>query len=106
MRVDGCTFREIGEKYGVSKQFVSQYLFAVVRESRSKIERYPGRSALAKYMDEHELTVKRLAEMAETSRENLMGFMTGRVNSTKTINKLIKVTGLTYEELMKEELTA
>lgn len=105
MRISGKSYAEIGSKYGTTRQNIEQLLKgAICEKSTSKKDRYPKRKAVAAYLDEHKLTVATLSEMCSVERTSLAQFMTGAISPTKTINKIIKATGLTYEQIMAEEL--
>ena len=100
MRISGKKYIEIGEKYGVSRQAVEQLLKKVICEkSRTKADRYPARKGLSEYMDDNRLTVQHISDASGVSRENLRRFLDGKPCNLKTVDALIKATGLTYEEL-------
>lgn len=104
MRLDGHTFQEIGEKYRVSRQCVEQELKESLRQRGFKTKRYPTRSAVASYLDDRHMSVRAFSIICEVSEPNMKSFLYGRASSRKTINSIIKATGLTYEQIMAEEL--
>ena len=109
-RGNGMTLREIAEKYGVSKQAVAQAcgshnvsFFKKFDEERCV---YPN---LRKWLNENKVSVKEflrrsgLTSSGTISKRYAMYFR-GQVYPTKlVIDKMLAVTGLTYEELFYRE---
>lgn len=101
MRKKGMTYEEIGEVFGISKQAVYQaahpgdgfHAGAVMKVS------YTG---LRKWMLDNRVTFTMLGELC--GRPRLYGSIVGKTEPRKdTIDAILKVTGLTYEECFKEE---
>lgn len=104
MRVDGATYQEISNKFGVTKQCIEQMLRPRDRK-RPKISKQCIYSGLAQYIKDNNLTYSKL--------EKIMG-----VNSVTTVSKKIKgktlftiveierileKTGMTFEECFKKK---
>lgn len=111
-RAQGMTYKQISEKYGVSKQRVQQLVGGDTKHAiccfRGITEKdciYPN---LRKWMNDNKISKAELCRrMYGTShpqcQDRLRVYLKGLTNPTKlNIDRLIKVTGLTYEELFKE----
>jgi transcriptional regulator with XRE-family HTH domain len=57
-------------------------------------------------MEDNKITAYKFAKLIGVTPGNLAPFLHGKTSSIKTINRIIKATGLTYEEIMKEEIEA
>ena len=109
-REKGLTYREIAEKYGVSKQTVAmacaQYSPGHFRPFSSRQVIYPN---LRKWLNENKVGVSEfLRRMGNISTggaySTVRGWFSGRVYPPKqTIDKILAITGLTYEELWEVE---
>lgn len=110
-RKNGLTYREIGEKYGVSHQAV-QYI--CMREGRGSFRHfrpdevvYPN---LRRWLNENQVTKSELARrLTKNSGVNMnkevAQWISGRTHmSQNTIDKFIAVTGMPYEELFAMEV--
>lgn len=109
-RKNGLTYREIGEKYGVSHQAV-QYI--CMKEGRGSFRHlrpdevvYPN---LRRWLNENQVTKAELARrLSQNSGVNMnkevAQWISGRNSpSQKMIDRFIAVTGLSYEELFAME---
>ena len=105
LRESGVTYAEIANKYGISKQRVYQLiggkdekLFKPITTERCV---YGG---LRKWMNDNkvcvsELTRKIYGNYAPNSYERVKERLNGKCQFTKTyIDKILEITGLTYEE--------
>jgi predicted DNA-binding protein YlxM (UPF0122 family) len=109
MRLDGLTFQEIADKYGFTKQYVDQELKIAISEKQrsfTMLEKYPQRKALAEYLDTNKINLINFSKTLDVKYMSLMNFMYGKSKNHSIIWKIIKFTGLTYEQLMKEEYDA
>lgn len=97
MRLDGCTYQEIGERFGLRKQAVHQSLAHPTRRvSCPENIAYPG---LARWMTENGVARRALAERCGMADSNMSSLLLGRTNPTKKyIDSILAVTGLSYEE--------
>ena len=108
-RAQGMTYEQIGKKYGVTRQYVYQLIGGETKSCfRGITEKdciYPN---LRKWMNENkvsktELTRRLFGNGYANNQNYLCKWLTGKgYPIKKTIDKFIKVTGLTYEELFKE----
>lgn len=108
-RAQGMRYEQIGKKYGISRQYVYQLIGG---ETKSRFKTltekdciYPN---LRKWMNENkvsrvELTRRLFGNGYANNQNYLCNWLKGkRYPLKKNIDRLIKVTGLTYEELFKE----
>lgn len=106
---DGCTYREVAEIYGISKQRVYQ-ITGTRQRKRSYNTRFPN---LNRWLKEKDYTTSQLCRLfcgGGSSRGNkakLSKFLLGEIkNPMFTLNgmrKIVKASGMTFEELWKEE---
>jgi len=110
MRENGHTFEAIGRVFGISKQRVQQILRRGVNtESRSMNKNRP--SSVYKNLEtwalEHNCSWSELANRCGVHTELFYrNFVHGRTNNPgkQSIDKLLAITGLTYEQLFQREL--
>lgn len=107
MRLNGCTFTEIGKKFNVSRQRVEQILREKPRKkSQSNAEKciYKG---LAAYISSDGMTLWRLAELIGLSPRSTVAIcnkITGKRKFNITeIKKILELTGLSFEECFCEK---
>ena len=96
----GMTYQKIGEVFGVSKQAVHQIINGGDGLRLSTLMKIPY-VGLRQWMLENRVTV---AELNKRVGINLPITRGGNL-SMKAINKILKVTGLTYEECFNTEVT-
>lgn len=100
MRVDGHTFQEIADAFGVSRQNIQKVLaFAGAGRARTSQCLYPG---IEKWMRENECTAYKLNKMMGLWPDRTTNFymrLNGRVRFTlDEIKVLLEVTGMTFDE--------
>jgi transposase len=101
MRLDGLSYEEIGKKVGLSRQRVHQIICVSETKRTSNLDYviYPG---LKKWMKENSINATALQRMMyQTSntcraKQKLSGEVKFNIHDIK---KIIKVSGLTFEEL-------
>lgn len=107
-REKGLTYQQIAEKHGVSKQCVAQ---VCGKQSPWKF-RYNNTCiylGLRRWMNENKITVSELVRrmghvVHTTNHARIRDICLGRTELRKCeIDKLIEITGMTYEELFREE---
>lgn len=103
MHEKGMAYEEIADVFGVTKQRVWQLMTQPqgdgFRESTVRKIRYVG---LRNWMLEHRINVSELERQCKGSR--LHHCLSGDCEPRKrTIDAILKVTGMTYEECFKEE---
>lgn len=106
MREEGATLQEIGDKFGVSKQRISQI---VQRGMYCKKSRYHHSNAciypnIAHWRKQNRYTMKQFSELSGIKITTLSNLLRGECStSKKIIDQLLSATGLTYEEAFKTE---
>lgn len=104
MRMDGATYQEIGDKFGVTRQCVEQILHIQDRR-RSKISTLCVYSGLSKFIDDKCLLYKQIANMVglksiSAVREKIKGTRPFNINE---IERILEKTGMTFEECFKKK---
>lgn len=105
MRVDGATLQECADKYGITRERVRQIISNPNnshRGARFNPNKYRNRS-LAKAISEKYGTVKKFSQESGLSPSAVNRVLNGGGMSAKTINKVLKYTGLTYEEAFSDD---
>lgn len=96
MRMDGYTLQEIGNKYGITREYVRQILDVGKRKDISQKIVYPG---LKQYLVENKMSVRKLSFLIGTQYQTALNTLHGKSKpGMDVINKILQVTGLTYEE--------
>lgn len=108
MRLDGATFEEIGNKFGVTRQAIMYNFDSVVHRGRDKktdiaISKivYPN---IARYIKDAQITMGKFIEMLgySSSKANVANALYGKRNmSAKMICGIVKTTGMTYKEVVE-----
>ena len=109
-RLSGMTCREVAEKHGVSFQYVQQVCAGLLGSNFQFVTEekciYPN---LRKWMNENSVCVSELIrriglDAAGENHHRYACVLSGRFLPRKDkIDQLIKVTGMTYEELFRME---
>ena len=109
-RKSGMTMQQIAEKYGITKQYVSTITCQIGTGhfQRVTVKRcvYPN---LRAWMNNHRVGVTELAgrvgiSMEANNIETLRNVLRGRTQPKKNlIEKLLSITGMTYEQLFAME---
>jgi plasmid maintenance system antidote protein VapI len=107
LRLNGCSVEEIAQRFGVSKQRISQILprfdrsFQKTRNSDRCI--YP---VIKKYLLDNRLTYRRFAIICGLHPNSLYRNLVGDCDfSKRTIDKILAVTGMTYEQAFSTEVS-
>lgn len=105
MRLDGMTYEEIGNMFGVTGDNVRKSLAEYARQRKGGFACiFPG---IEKWMKEHKYTVSRLGRELNIapSRTWLANKLNGRTKfSMPEIKKILAFTGMTFEEAFGEEV--
>lgn len=105
MRIDGYAYQEIANKMGTSRQSVRDCLHESIsfdsRNTRLSARCvYPN---ILKYMRDHKMNLSSLANAAGLTPRGVSRILEGE-NLTKTsIDKILKATGMTYDEAFWRE---
>ena len=105
MRLEGHTLQEIADQFGVTKQAVSQFLPNGLNKYENCAKRciYP---AISRWMIKNKMSYLSLYESTGINTGTLRVALSGKSSPTKfTIDGILKVTGLTYEEAFSTEET-
>lgn len=104
MRKNGSSLQEIADCFGVTKSLISRlscqsgFRFRSTYKSAKVI--YPS---IAKYLKTNRLSVCSFADLCGVSRRMMYTFLAGKVCASKyTIDQILRVTGMTYEEAFSE----
>lgn len=107
-REAGMTYREIAEKYGVSHQCVAQCCAQTTKGFRPYTESQVAFPYLRKWLNENKVTraefIRRMGKVPySTEITRLSIWFRGDADPSKLqIDRMLAVTGLTYEELFWE----
>lgn len=105
MRLEGHTLQEIADKYGVTKQAVSQLLPHGLNkyENYAKGCIYP---AIARWMIKNRMSYLSFSNKIGINNMTLRNALIGASSPTKVnIDGILRVTGLKYEEAFSSEET-
>lgn len=103
MTLDGYTYQEIADEFGVTKQYISSLFGSKLYNSQlyDKII-YPN---IVKWMKENNFTVHKLSielyprQTANGAQNKLSRVLKGKQKATiDDIDKILKITGMKYEE--------
>lgn len=104
MRLDGCTYQEIANKFGVTKQCIQQNIGVIgaTRDNECRVLRlsknciYDG---LAKFIKENEVNSAVLADVIGVCKASAHQRIVGERNfNISDIYKILNYTGMTFEE--------
>ena len=99
MLLNGATIREASEKYGVSYQRIQQMFPGVSRRGRKYKCIYPN---IGSWINLNCATLHKFAELIGVSHESVHNYLAvERLPNKKLIDKILEVTGMTYEEAFK-----
>lgn len=102
MRLDGCSFREIAEKLGVTKQAVQQAIPSIEKRAIKEIPDcvYPNIYA---WMKKRMVSVKDFSTLCNVAYVTIRRTLSGETTLNKTtIDKILEVTEMTYEEAFRK----
>ena len=105
MRIDGCTFQEIADKMGISKQYVHAELKRCLSRNSDCVLRkkcvYPN---ISKYILGNKLTISSFVSNIGMNYDSALKILKGISKPSQTsIEKILKATGMTYEEAFWRE---
>lgn len=104
MLLDGATYTECASKFGVSRQYLNQ-LFPRMggRSVKRKIEKYKYKN-LAKWIYDNGYSLPTFSVAINIGVSNFNNMMLGHHDpSKKVIDKILDITGMTYEEAFSED---
>jgi len=103
MRLDGYTYERIGERFGISRQRVSQILSGkstrgncgARKQKRLDAYVFPN---IAVWINENNYTASQFSEEASIDKKSFSGYMRGQHEPTlSAIKAIINLTGLPFE---------
>lgn len=104
MRLNGKSFQEIADQFGVSRQRIHQILNgACERAPRRNLDTiiYP---AIKNYMKENRLSFSGISRLCGINLWPIINGLCGKNDISKhIIDAILDVTGMTYEEAFKKE---
>lgn len=106
MRLEGATLQTIGDTFGVSKEYIRQIIPAIEERSwstRSALNRcvYPN---ISQWLVENRCTYAKFSELIGAPDASVSRWMNGIHKLSKpTIDRILKVTGMTYEQAFWQE---
>lgn len=103
MRLDGASFQDCANKYGLSKQRVRQIILDPYGNSAGKRvdPRKYKRHTLAEVIIKKYGTLKNFEERSGIYPTTVQKLLNGGTVSSKTVDAVLKFTGLTYEEAFR-----
>ena len=106
MRLEGATLQSIADRFEVSLEWVRQVIPPIDGKTWSKYGIrsrcvYPG---ICQWLFDNRCTYAKLAELIGAPQASVSRWMNGIYKPNKDIiDKILKVTGLTYEQAFREE---
>ncbi len=95
MRLDGITVQQIADRFGISKQYISQITPSFGRKREHTPIVYPN---IEKHLFDNQITKKDFASICGVAITNMQLILKGKHSpSKKTIDAILKETGMTYE---------
>jgi transcriptional regulator with XRE-family HTH domain len=104
MRLDGYTIQEIADEFGVSRQYVVQIVpFNGRSRKGSSYDKciYPN---IKNWLIKNRIAYRQFADLCDVNVMTLHNGINGNTTMTKTtIDKILKATGMKYEEAFMED---
>jgi hypothetical protein len=103
MILNGASQREVGEKFGVSKQYIQSLIPATAIRMDAAAERcvYPN---IAEWMRENKMGFSGIAKAIEMTPQTVHRDLTGKGEPRKYfIDSMLKLTEMTYEQAFYKE---
>lgn len=105
MRKRGMSYQEIADRFGVSRQAINA-LFqdgkrADQKPKNTHLIKYIG---IKKYLETNRISIGKFSNMCKVDNTTMWRNITGQTDMLKrNIDKILCVTGMTYEEAFKED---
>lgn len=104
MLIDGATYQEVGDEIGISKQAIHQQFSGLLKGRSFSGTRKNKYKNIEKFMIENNINRKNFAECTGLNYQNFCKILRAETEPTKqTIDKILKFTGMTYEQAFAEE---
>lgn len=105
MYLDGCTYQEIGDKFGVSRQYVYQLLSESLTNKRgrpTKLSELCVYEGLSRFIKDNSVGCDEIVRIIQRSITNTHQKITDeRQFNISEIYKILQHTGMTFEECFK-----
>lgn len=104
MRLDGCTYQEIADRFGVTRQYIQQTIPSdpIVRRKTRQLEKVCIYEGLAEFIKDHQMSSTQIGEIIGVCRVSTYQRLTGeRKFNISDIRKILDYTGMTFEECFK-----
>lgn len=102
MLLDGYSYQKVADRIGISRQAVHQHFGKLFDKKAAATSRIKYKNIL-NFMSENNITRREFAEKANLEYATLGSVLNGKVSpSKKTIDAILKFTGMTYEEAFAE----
>lgn len=98
MHLDGLSYREIGNKYGISGQAVYKMIHPKERDIKNRTAKwvYPN---VATWAEGQKMTANKIAKAIGVYPATVLSLLKGSTGtSQRVISKMLDLTGMTYEE--------
>lgn len=104
MLENGSTFQEVANELGYSKQYIHMMFGEMFKGRRVTMERYCIYPNIFSYMKKNRLTRAEFAKKIGVSTAQMYGVLKGERKTTKHfIDRILEITGMTYEEAFMEK---
>ncbi len=100
--LDGCTYAEVGKKLGYSQQHIQQMFPGITERGLGRRPRgiYPN---IERWIKENRLTRAAFGKKLGCCDQTTVHYLNGKRQPDKeTIDKILSLTGMTYEEAFKQ----
>lgn len=99
MRIDGYTLKEIGEKYGISRERVRQLLSNAAGGRNRIIRKNYVYSNIENWMYENDINQEDIAKECGCCQNNVSAILTGKYKpSFDFVSAVLRMSGMTFEE--------
>lgn len=106
MRLEGKSFQEIADRFGVSKQNIHRLLNGICERSPRRDLDTIAYPAIKNYMKKNKLSFNGLSNLCGINLGPIINGLCGKNDiSKRTIDAILDVSGMTYEEAFKKEDT-
>lgn len=103
MLLEGASYSDVARKYSLSRERIRQMFSPIMQRDMRKrsFSIYPN---FTSWLREKNLSYHKFAEMTGVSGQHISHVMTGKGNPSKNwIDRVLEVTGMTYEECFAKE---
>lgn len=103
MLLDGYSYQKIADRIGISKQAVQRHFGKIFDRKVVRVKNPVKYKNIINFMTENNITRHEFAEKTKLHYQTIGDILCGKSNlSKKTIDAILKFTGMTYEEAFAE----